>query len=91
MRNVTVKHTVQVECNLTPDQWQLYDKPGRSLAATSLNASFADAVNAGKNIREVRKAMDLAMRDWSPLGANDTEGRATVEDLIEVAFGKGAR
>lgn len=97
MRNLTVKRTVLVEVYLTADQWQLYSNQegdpegGRDMAAKELNIAFAEAVNAGKTDKDIWAAMGPVMKKWSNLGAMDSEGYHTVEDLIEATFGKVSR
>lgn len=86
MRNM--KLTVSVECNLTADQWQLYDKNGRDFAAQELNATFAAAVNSGARKSDIMPAMRPVMKKWEDLGAADSEAYHTIEDMMEVAFVK---
>lgn len=90
MRNLTVKTVYQIECNLTPNQWQLYYKPERDTAASELNKAFADAVNAGKDAREVWLTMRPVMNRWEEVGACDSEGHDMLELLTATVFGREA-
>ena len=68
-----------------PDDWQLYELPGREDAAIALTQRFEALVNKGATRSEVRNGMRLS--DYANLGAADTEVRYFVEDLLDRTFG----
>lgn len=74
--------------SLTADDWELFDKPGRDEAAKALNAALETAINAdGATVDTVWTAMEPIQRDHASLGADDTEGRAMIQDVIDKVFG----
>jgi hypothetical protein len=70
------------------DDWDLYDKPGRQEAATALNEHFENLVNRGSTRDEVETGMLPKMKEYSELGAVDTEGICFLEVLLDKTFGK---
>ena len=84
-------HTVTVakitRMALPPEAWQLYDQPGAKRVANALSNAFAKLVNSGKPREEVRQAMDQLREKYSEYGADDTEPRYTLNDLLTATFG----
>lgn len=73
---------------LPPEAWQLYDQPGMKRVANALSNAFARLVNSGKSREEVRQAMDQLREKYSEFGADDTEPRYTLNDLLTATFGR---
>lgn len=76
------------DIRLSARDWELFcDMPGANKAARAINSAFMEAVNDGCNQDEVREAVFAVMSEHSSLGAQDTEPRATLEDLLDMVFG----
>ena len=73
---------------LPPEAWQLYDQPGMKRVANALSNAFARLVNSGKSREEVRQSMDQLREKYSEYGADDTEPRYTLNDLLTATFGR---
>jgi len=89
---ITFLPEVQVE--LTADEWELYDKPGRDAAAQTLSAAAGDALTqawalmAGTRPFTRTQAHRYALLGWEQaagkiegLGTTDTEPRAVMAGL----------
>ena len=89
MRNVHVKRIVQL--SLTADDWGLYrfDNEGalmteqRDAAARDINRVAQEALHSDDLTLAGRKAaIDAVLEKYSKLGANDTEGRHVMLELL---------
>jgi hypothetical protein len=83
-----VIRTITVTIDASADDWDLYNKSGRHEAATALNEHFEELVNRGCTRNEVEKGMLPKMKEYSELGAIDTEGISFLELLLDKTFGK---
>lgn len=80
--------TLVDDISLTARDWELYcDMPGNDKAARAINNAFMEAVNDGCPREEVREATYAVMAEYDSFGAQDTEPRATLEDLLDRVFG----
>jgi hypothetical protein len=74
---------------LTAEDWQLYTASmDCGNAALELNQTFTGAVNSGFGRRQVRELMAIVMHTWREYGAEDTEPRSVVGDLVDRVFGE---
>lgn len=74
-----------VALSLTADEWALYNIEGRDDAALALNEAVSVALNystKGVAIGKIEEALEK-YRDW---GANDTEGHATVRQILGLFY-----
>lgn len=79
--------TVTVMVDASADDWELYDGPGREDAARALNGGFMELVNQGYKRAEVERGMWPKLREYSELGAADSEGIRFLELLLDKTFG----
>jgi hypothetical protein len=88
--NTTMKviKNITVAIDASADDWELYDKPGRDEAAIALNEYFTDLVNQGCTRDEVENGMWPKLKEYSELGAADSEGIRFMELLLYRTFGK---
>lgn len=76
-----------VECNLTPREWQLFsDMPGVGLAARSLNETAVVALSLATR-EEAYARMMREMDRLADFGAADTEPRAVFAEMLDEVFG----
>lgn len=71
--------------SLTADEWALYHIDGRDDAALGLNQAVSVALNnfyKGTAIGKIEEALEK-YSDW---GANDTEGHATVRQILGLFY-----
>jgi hypothetical protein len=74
-----------VYLSLTADDWQLYHIKYRDDAALRLNQAISNALNnftKGGAITQIEKALE-ENNQW---GANDTEGHATVRQILDLFY-----
>lgn len=88
MKNVIVKSTASI--NLTADDWQLYDLPGRDAVASELNKALEEFIAANPTKDSAYKNMgkfEKEMWKHSKFGAADSEGYHTFEDVLDEVYG----
>lgn len=68
---------IDVDINLTADDWQLYHIEGRDKAAADLNALMESKLFAG----DLNNIYDI-LGDYSKFGAADSEGYDTVRRIL---------
>jgi hypothetical protein len=88
MRGLTIKK--QVSVNLSADQWELYtvSYPQEcEFAASVMNRALENAINSGMSRDEVDTAVWPVMKQYSNLGATDSEPRYHLEDILDEVFG----
>lgn len=102
MKNLNKTITIKIDPKLTVSDWQLYsfsDEPkmaARSkLAAWALNTALMNAVNnMDTSLPEVDqwntayKAVKLVMNLYSECGAEDTEPRYVLCDILDELYGQ---
>ena len=90
MNNFNVNKTeVNVTCNLTGDQWQLYTTSmDCSEAVASLNQAVRDAAKTSKGRDEFFKAVSKIQNKYADFGAGDSEPRWVLEDITNEIYGK---
>lgn len=74
-----------ITLSLTADDWALYNIEGRDDAAIALNEAVSVALNyltKGGAIGKIEEALEK-YSDW---GANDTEGHATVRQILGLFY-----
>lgn len=89
---ITFLPTITID--LTPDEWELYDHPGRDEAAQALNQAAGDALTqawalmAGLHPVTRTQAHAYALQTWETVadtvdgfGASDTEPRSVMARL----------
>lgn len=88
MKGLKIKpHNPYVEVSLTASDWQLYLDVSENVARV-LNARFMVLVNGGTPREEVRRSMEQLMGELATHGANDTEPRWVLADMLDEVFGK---
>ena len=88
IRSQALKIKKTVECNLTGEQWGLYAASMNCAeAARALNRAFESAVNSGLCYGDVQNKVDIVRREYRKFGANDTEPREVLAELLEAVFG----
>lgn len=86
MQNVHIRYQPHATITLTADQWALYGIEGRDTAAKELSYLAELAINTSANRSEVETKLSKALELYSEFGANDTEGRVVMYELIDAAF-----
>ena len=90
MINFEVYNNPSIKCNLTPEQWELYTKAftreEMNRVADELNGALQSGVNNGGSKDQIRVLMDLVMAANAKYGAQDTEPRNVLEDLLSKIF-----
>lgn len=81
---VTVRKVVEVTASA--DDWGLYDLEKRDLIAHDLNEFYERCVESGLLRHQVQDKMERYMALYSKVGAADTEGRNTLEQLLDLTF-----
>ncbi len=85
MRGLTV--TKQIRLDLSADQWELYASSyDCSLAAHDLNTAIELAVNAGLSKSAVYDQVMPVFRNYSNLGAMDSEPMYHLEAILDAIF-----
>jgi hypothetical protein len=82
--NITI--TKRFKLDISADDWELYDKPGRDLAARTLTLCLEEALNKGLSKSKVEDEMILAFRHYRDFGADDSEGYRMLEHVLGKAF-----
>lgn len=86
MQGLTIRYAI--EASFTADQWGLGDGEDRDVAAETLNAALADAVNAeGSNPGFVYDSMGLVQAQFSDLGGDDVVPSALIVSVVNQVFG----
>ena len=75
---MSIEIKCRVKLSLTAEQWRLYDIPGASAAARSINAGVAKALNAG----DPDKAFEV-LEEFSRFGASDTEPQGVLNFIMD--------
>ncbi len=74
-----------VSLSLTADDWGLYHIDGRDAAALCLNQAVSVALTwSDKPLARVKIAK--ALEEYSKWGSNDTEGHATVRQILDLFY-----
>ncbi len=84
-----IKKSVLAKLLLDGKDWCLFtatDPVGCEKAAKILNSAFVDAVDERLNKDEVRRTMYRVMQKLAKEGANDSEPRQVLEDLLDTVF-----
>lgn len=68
--------------------WQLYPNEEMDNVARDLNATFERSVAAGNNRFGVMRDMKPVMRAHAKSGADDSEPRSVLDDLLDEVFGE---
>ena len=92
MRGVTVKTAKTVALTLDADDWELYTSSPAlharaSEAVAAINAAIQGAVNSGADRKAAAAAAHVAMRAHSGAGADDTEPRGVLADVLDEVYG----
>lgn len=83
MKNLVITKTAKI--TFTADDWELFDEKGRDEAALALNTALEQAVNApGANEAGAYLAMQPVCKQFSHLGAQDSEADRLIERVIEM-------
>lgn len=76
--------------DLTAEDWDLFsDNPHAEAVAENLNNTFMACVNQGYNKHQTIVKMTHIMNINRKLGANDTEPRRVLDELLEAVFPAG--
>lgn len=67
-----------VALTLTPDDWQLYDRPGRDDAAWNMNRELENCLRGG-NLGAI---YERVLKPYWEFGATDTEPRYVIEGIL---------
>ena len=81
----------QVKIDMTCFDWELHWKEnyqGCTDCADALNMAFESHFNAGKTRQQLVVIMSNVMVEWSKYGANDTEPRRVLYNLLNECFGE---
>lgn len=81
---VTVRKVVEVKASA--DDWGLYDTVEREDVAWNLNEEFMSLVHTGRDRSQVESIMTKHLEHYAKDGAADTEGRNTLEYLLDQVF-----
>jgi tellurite resistance protein len=74
-------------CALTADDWELYNLPGRKMAAHKLNNAIKRLANATGATRDsVRQGVTEVMRKHAEVGAFDSEAFWMLEFILNKLF-----
>lgn len=77
----------RVDVNLTADQWGLFTHSmDCTEAADALNRAVEDNVNLGFDREEVEEEVYKVMNTYSDYGANDTEPRTVLTNIIDELY-----
>lgn len=88
MRGLIVRSRPVYELVWDAEMWDLYtDMDGVEDVARDLSETFSDLVNKYSDRHEVRRRMERKMRDFARFGADDTEPRYALEDILDAVFG----
>lgn len=69
---------------LTPDDWQLYDRPGRDDAAWNMNRELENCLREG-NLTDIYSRV---LKPYTEFGATDTEPRYVIEGILRQIAGQ---
>lgn len=89
MKNLEIKKVVQIRAWFTAEEWQLYTSEfpvDSRVAAQALNKELERCVNEGKPLEDTRRFMHSIMRSWGPCGANDSEPRNFLEQVLKQIY-----
>lgn len=74
-----------ISLSLTADDWGLYHIEGRDDVAICLNQAVSVALSwSEKPVARVK--IEKALEEYSDWGANDTEGHATVRQILGLFY-----
>ena len=90
MKKLKVERFYKVTLDWDADMWELYTcSMDCSEVAKTLNTTFMDAVNSGKNREETYEIMYEMMRIFHSYGAFDSEPLYHLDELMDATFGQG--
>jgi hypothetical protein len=75
-----ISQAVTIKCNLSASDWQLYNIPGRDLAAEQLNRAVEEKLAKGE-----LSSITSVLEPFSEFGATDTEGYLVLEQVLKHA------
>jgi len=75
-----ISHAVTIKCNLTASDWQLYNIPGRDLAAEQLNRAVEEKLAKGE-----LSSITSVLTPFSEFGATDSEGYQVLGQILQHA------
>lgn len=81
MQNLTIKKIIY-SCNLTPEQWGLYDGDDAENAATALNSAVMRAFESYTETHERLLHIYQTMKQFRSSGANDSEAHAALDAIF---------
>lgn len=88
MRGLIVKSRPVYELVWDAEMWDLYtDMDGVEDVARDLSEAFSELASTLSDRNEVRRRMERKMNDFRSFGADDTEPRYALEDLLDAVFG----
>ena len=82
MHNLTIKKQITA-CDLTPEQWGLYDESDFA-AARELNRAIVEAFNSDKPGHQKMEIVYTAMRENRHAGATDSETYNVVDEIFRL-------
>ena len=86
MLNITITKTIRVD--LTAEDWGLYTTAMDCLfVARELNYTLAGSLNGGMGRQETEAGMGEMMRRCARFGADDTEPREVLAQVLDAWFG----
>lgn len=84
MNHVSIKK--QASIRLSWVEWQLYDMKGSIQAAEAINDAIETAFNEGSSRKEISKIALSVMGDFDQFGADDTDPRDVLDDVLDELY-----
>jgi hypothetical protein len=81
MHNLEIRKLI-ISCNLTPEQWGLYDEPASFAAARALNDTVVEAFNSDRPKHEKLLMIYQTMKEHRSCGATDSETYNAVDEIF---------
>jgi len=75
--------------DVSADDWDLYDRPGRLDAAGAINRAIEQAVAEGALRRAAEMAALAVMRQHEDLGATDSEPLWRLQNVLDKLYAQG--
>ena len=81
MHNLEIRKLI-ISCNLTPEQWGLYDCDDAENAATALNSAVMRAFESYTEKHERLLHIYQTMKQFRNCGSNDSDAHNTLDEIF---------
>ena len=86
--NIQIETVKRITCNMTAQEWGLFDMYGSGNAANELNRVVESTLNRGVAPHTAKEVIGETMETHEEFGANDTEAELALDTILQAFYTK---